>query len=787
MTVTQPKGRPVEDIAPKPYVIPPRPEILSLTVKEIPAAIRAVSAWVGWKWELNPERQQWTKIPVNLSTGNGKYHASSTDPDTWVAFQTAVKRYRQWGCDGIGCCVTDDWVFVDLDGVLDADGHLRDDCPWAQNIMRALSGRAYVEVSPSGTGLHLITRGELPPGGRKKSFSALGGKVGYELYDSGKYFAFTGHAHAGSAAPLPSSKRLARLHTQLFPPAREGTNGKTDMSGFSEMGIEDGQLLEKARTAKNGAKFSRLFDQGDTSGYPSQSEADLALCSLLAFWTQGDAGRVDCLFRQSRLYREKWDRDGYRDGVIQKAMTGKTEFYNPPRLDATATVRQPDLLSQHFSDYGNSRRLIALHGEEMRYCYGFKKWLVWDGRRWAIDDGERSRQMAQDTVLEFARQTLAASNDAATKFAGASMGTQRISNMLREAQPDLAIRSGDLDTHSDLLNFTNGTLDLRTGVLEPHRREDYITKLIHYECRSEAACPVFMKFLEQVTNKNPALITYLQRAFGYSLTGTTIEKAVFLLYGQGDNGKSTLLTLFLRLLEEYAVLLQIDTLMARQESNNTQADLADLRGARFVMTSETEEGQRLATGKLKRITQGMGKIKATRKYENPIEFPETHKLWIDANHLPIIRETDNAIWNRLHPIPFRVRFPKERQDPDLPTKLLTEAEGVLAWAVSGAVGWFLNAENRKGLGKPPEVEKAAKDWRADSDQVGRFIDERCTRDADCNVRASDLYAGYKQWCEDNGEKFTMTGTAFGRRMVEQPGVSRVQTTKYRMYRGIGLK
>src|ERR1019366_2826305 len=147
------------------------------------------------------------------------------------------------------------------------------------------------------------------------------------------------------------------------------------------------------------------------------------------------------------------------------------------------------------------------------------------------------------------------------------------------------------------------------------------------------------------------------------------EKAVFLLHGKGDNGKTSLLALFLMLLEEYAILLQIDTLMMRQESNNTQADLADLRGARFVMTSETEEGQRLAEGKLKRITQGMGKIKAVRKYENPLEFNESHKLWIDANHLPVIRGIDNAIWNRLHPVPFSVTIPKAEQDRELRGKL----------------------------------------------------------------------------------------------------------------------
>jgi putative DNA primase/helicase len=331
--------------------------------------------------------------------------------------------------------------------------------------------------------------------------------------------------------------------------------------------------------------------------------------------------------------------------------------------------------------------------------------LSWTGGAGPLMTASARAICPKTPFWKFARQALAGKNEAAAKFAASCLNSQRITNALREAQPHLSIRPADLDTHPDLLNFMNGTVDLKTGRLMSHSPEHFITKLVHHDYRPEATCPTFRAFLERITGGGPdaseaalershRLIRYLQKAFGYSLTGHTIAKAVFLLYGRGDNGKSTLLTLFLALLVEYAVLLQIDTLMVRQESNNTQADLADLRGARFVMTSETEEGQRLAEGKLKRITQGMGRIKATRKYENPVEFPESHKLWIDANHLPIVRGTDNAIWNRLHPVPFGVTVPKDEQDPELPLKLLAEAEGILAWAVAGAVRWYA-----EGLGQ----------------------------------------------------------------------------------------
>jgi putative DNA primase/helicase len=190
-----------------------------------------------------------------------------------------------------------------------------------------------------------------------------------------------------------------------------------------------------------------------------------------------------------------------------------------------------------------------------------------------------------------------------------------------------------------------------------------------------------------------------------------------------------------------------ESLMARQqESTNAQADLADLKGARFVMTSETEDGQRLAEGKLKRITQGVGRIKAVRKYENPIEFPETHKLWLDCNFLPVLRGHDEAIWRRLRAIPFNVIIPLEEQDKQLSRKLLTEAEGILAWTVAGAVEW-----NQHGLPTMPEIDQLTKRWRRDADQVGRFIENCCVTGEYAEVRATCI------WLTSSGPKSRVSG------------------------------
>jgi putative DNA primase/helicase len=221
--------------------------------------------------------------------------------------------------------------------------------------------------------------------------------------------------------------------------------------------------------------------------------------------------------------------------------------------------------------------------------------------------------------------------------------------------------------------------------------------------------------------------------------------------------------------------------MSRQENNNSQSDLADLRGARFVQTSESEDGQRLAQGKLKRITQGMGMIKAVRKYENPIEFPESHKLWLDTNRRPDIADPDDqATFNRLHPIPFLRQIPADQIDRSLPEKLLDEAEGILSWGVAGAVEW-----NKNGLQPPPEIVDAAKEWHDEVDQLKRFLDDRCVEGPNFSARASTLYAAYLNWVVTAGEKSPMSQTKFGRRMTAK-GFCREGNDPV-MYRGIGLR
>jgi hypothetical protein len=253
-----------------------------------------------------------------------------------------------------------------------------------------------------------------------------------------------------------------------------------------------------------------------------------------------------------------------RDRVLNLLLTGAYE------------AGAPDLLKHLQNDHGNATRLIALYGYDLRYCYPFKKWLVWDGQRWAIDDTGHARRLAKQTMLEFLRQAINSNATDAEKFARGCLDARRIENLLSMAECELFIRPEELDVDPNLLNFQNGTVDLRTSELRPHQREDFITKLVHFDFVPDALCPSWLAFLDEIMGGGPAadeaareraqrLTDDLQRTLGYSLTGHTIEKAVFVPFGPGDNGKSTLLSTVRQLIEEYAVVLQVDTLMVRQE------------------------------------------------------------------------------------------------------------------------------------------------------------------------------------------------------------------------------
>ncbi len=428
--------------------------------------------------------------------------------------------------------------------------------------------------------------------------------------------------------------------------------------------------------------------------------------------------------------------------------------------------------SQHLTDVGNSKRLVAKHGQDLRYCHRFRKWYTWNGTRWVKDDsGEvvrRAKQTAAGIYTEAAAATDPAERKALGQWAARSESEARICAMiaLAESEPSIPVAPDQLDADPWLLNCVNGVLSLRTGELRPHRREDLLTKQVPVAYDPEARCERWLTFLVEIMDGNPRLVAFLQRAVGYALSGDTSEQSLFFFYGLGANGKSVFLETIKALLGDYSKQADFGTFLTRKH-DSPRNDVARLVGARFVSAVEAEPGRHFAESLVKALT-GSDTIAARFLYSEAFEFVPQFKLFLAANSKPIIRGTDNAIWRRIRLVPFAVTIPPEEQDKKLPEKLRAELPGILAWAVQGCLTW-----QKCGLDAPPEVLGATQEYKAEMDVIGLFLGECCIENANVSARASHLYAAYTGWCDTSGER-PLSQKAFGARLTERG---------FRRYRG----
>jgi putative DNA primase/helicase len=452
------------------------------------------------------------------------------------------------------------------------------------------------------------------------------------------------------------------------------------------------------------------------------------------------------------------------------------------------------------TDVGNARRLVELHGKDLRYVHVWKTWLLWDGTRWRPDDsGEAMRRAKEtidalfcDTAAEIERigkemqcaadegakgalQTRLAQAKKLQAWALRSEQVQRLEAMLKVAQSDLPISPNKLDADKFLLNVQNGTLNLRTGELQPHRREDFLTKLAPVSYDPEACCPEWEKALARWMDDNKDLVTYLQRVIGYSLTGDVSEQSLWFFYGTGANGKSTFLGTVQAMLGDYAMQAVSELLMVKAHESHP-AERADLFGKRFVATIETEDGKRLAEALVKQMTGG-DRMRARALYQNFFEFTPTHKIFLGVNHKPVIGGTDHGIWRRIKLVPFMVTISDEEKDKALPEKLKAELAGILAWAVRGCLDW-----RREGLAEPDEVRQATTEYQAEQDSVAAFLAHCCAINPEYRVQSSALFKAYQDYSGDR----IMTQKAFTKRMESKEYPSQRGTGGRMFYFGVGL-
>lgn len=765
--------------------IPQNPEQLNIEYHwdNFPEEPKALKQWVLWKLVINKSGRL-TKIPYSL---NG-YKAKSTDPSTWDTFDKVVETYRSQPGEysGIGFVFSenDDYVGTDIDkcivnGVISDEARLIIQTQWT-----------YTEVSPGGKGFHTISKAKMPTAKGWKNAKG-------EMYNRDRFFTITGNVPWELGTPLTieeNQQGLDTTFTLLFPKASEEQKSQTRSPQTYD--LTDQVIIDIASNAKNGTKFIDLYrGEWNEWNYPSQSEADLAFCNQLSFYTK-DFNQIDRIFSSSGLNREKWNRNDYKHKVINMALSGVAETYSgkaqsvKPIIIKQETERseidEEAFKAFNLTDLGNAERLVDYFEKYLLYCHLWSKWLVWDGKRWNVDENGGATRLARDTVrrsyAEATRYGTSKQRKALAKHSMLSESNNKIKGMLEIAKSleGIPVNPEEMDTYHWLLNCENGTLDLKTGELLPHNPEHLITKLVPVPYNPDAKAPVWKEFLKHIMNDNQNMIRFLQKAVGYSLTGSTKEQVMFILHGSGANGKSTLVEALTSMLgEDYSRKTPTSTLMVRKHEVISN-DVARLRGARLVSSVEGEEGQRLAESFIKQITGG-DTITARFMRAEFFEFKPQLKLFLATNHKPEIRGTDHAIWRRIRLIPFLVTIPQNERDMDLSEKLLQELPGIFAWAVEGA-----KIYQEEGLGVPYEIKAATEQYRAEQDLIGEFIVEHCEIRLDATITNSNLYGAYKEHCLEMGEVF-ISQKAFTAKLKERGYEQKRRTAGVRTWSGIKIK
>lgn len=456
---------------------------------------------------------------------------------------------------------------------------------------------------------------------------------------------------------------------------------------------------------------------------------------------------------------------------------------NGPPPSSSPEPEPGDLDRFRTTDLGNAELLSRWYRHVLRYVSERQQWIAWDGTRWKSDTDGAAYRIAAKLLCRLLETAERITDEDRRKkvrvWAVKCEDRRKIEAMLALARYDqgLIVAASELDANPLVLNVANGTLCLKTGRLRAHDPSDLITKLSPVIYDEEATCPIFHRFMQTTFAGNSETIRYVQGGLGYSLSGSVSEQCLFIPYGPGANGKSTLLGTVEHILGDYALSTPAETLLSKHDG--IPSDVARLEGARFVVSQETEDGRRFAESRLKALTGG-DTITARRLYCDWQSFEPTHKLWLATNHKPSIKGTDAAIWRRIRLIPFTAIIPEAERDHDLLDKLKGEASAILKWMLIGCIDWQKN-----GLPIATEVTKATAEYRNESDLLGAFIEDACVAGDGFSVSAAKLYGVYRTWTENNGEE-CCTNTAFGRRMTDR-GFKKTRRKSGFVYSDIGVK
>lgn len=735
-------------------------------------------AWT--KYFVLPDGQK-TKMPYNPATGE---RARINDLRTFADFKTTLVTYAMGGYDGIGIAVGNGIGAFDIDHCIREDGTLND----TANTVLSIFPTAYVEKSPSGKGLRGFFCVPEDYVYDKTVYYINNRSKGLEVYMPGatnRFVTVTGDVYRTGEIPNDETAMTTLLDTLMK------RNKQVQQNHFQHHSyLDDEAVIAHANEASNSDKFKKLYAGDWEDLYGSQSDADMALLSILAFWCGCDEEQMDRIFRTSGLMRDKWDRKqaGSTYGAISIRNTVNTcsAVYMPvnaqdivdeefSKLDEDEEY-QPDiskttLTLEEMAPHSNPRYGREEIGMGNAFADYFKPiarynsergiWYVYDGSVWRADaENLRVAELAKllaDKLYVFALTIT--EEDARKRFIDRVRKLQLRRNrdtMIKDAKSVFPLAMKNFDRDIYLFNMANGTLDLRTGEFREHRPEDFLTKVSPVEYDPDAKCDRFVRFMDEVMMGDKDTIRYTQKALGYALSGDTRMECFFILYGATSrNGKGTLMESFLRLMGDYGrnadpVLL---AMKFNAQSNGPTEELARLAGSRFVNISEPEKKLTIDAALTKRLT-GNDTITARYLHENSFEFRAGFKIFINTNYQPNITDLTLFHSGRVKMIPFNRHFEESEQDKGLKTFFAQpeNMSGIFNWVYEGFKLFI-----KEGLEMPQAVRQATADYEMESDKIGQFCALCLQHKKGEELRSAAVYDIYKKWAEANNLKAVSQG------------------------------
>lgn len=750
-----------------------RPQALPVVLEGIPQSLRDIPRWVLWKHHWKTSRNKWVKLPCNPNGGGA---AAVDNPATWSDFETAFGVYDlAGGFDGVGFVFTGDDNIVggDFDKCFDPEtGEISE---LVVGALRTIGG--YWEQSPSGRGLHFITRADLVKARKDDS-------KGIELYNKGRFFTVTGRVFNGHTDLSVEPENLQPFIDLHFPAK---VAAKTQVRAVEVS--PEGNFFKNVNDAamkQFGAWVPELFPQAIDyrTGYriPSAAlgrelEEDISIVAegIVDFGVadMGDA------------------REGKRtpiDLVIEWASTGdpllqlsarEAAFWLCDKLGAApaslgwkqGTTNRDGYRAR--TEFGNAERMLDRYGAGLMYVPEIEAWFKWTGVYWQRASGVELEHYAKETIRALPDEVEALESDEERleffKFCATCQRAAMVNNMIRLASSDprVMVPLAELDKHTHLLGVGNGAIDLRTGDLLEPDKEHRITVITHVAYDKAARAPLFEQTVDEVFGGTADMVEFFQRLMGYTTTGRPKEDVIVIPFGSGANGKSTVLGAIREVLGGHAKAASAETFLSKNghggAAGGPREDLLRLRGARFVYVGEPEEGSELREGTIKSMTGGDPIPARGIHAKTTVEIVPSWVAVMPTNHRPIVKGDDHAIWRRLLLIPFDRNFDKDPtavKDPARAEKLRAEQAGILNWLVRGAVAYA-----QKGLKQPVQVASAHAGYKEDMDLLKEWIDTRCSVGEGKKATNDQLWDSWQNFAERTGElKYVSSRVALSRKL-----------------------